>query len=149
MQARPGLWYRRRMEKAFPRRLGALEDLFAWVSGFLRREGVGEAGSFAVKFAVEEMFVNMVRYNPGCADDIVVGLSRKGDRLEVSLTGVEAKPFDITGVADYDGGLPLEQRRPGGLGIHLTRKLMDGIAYRHEHGRGTVTLIKIVGARDV
>jgi len=137
------------MERAFPRRLESLEAIFEWLSVYLVGQGVPEAAGFAVKFAVEEMFVNMVRYNPGSADDIVIQLSRRGDRLEVSLTDSEAEPFDITRVAEYDGTLTLEKRRPGGLGIHLTRKLMDGIDYRHEKGRATITLTKVLGAHHV
>ena len=137
------------MERAFPRSLEALESIFDWVSTFLAEEEIDEPAAYAVKFAVEEMFVNMVRYNSGGANDIVIALSRGPDRLEVSLTDVEAKPFDITKVAEYDGVLPLERRRPGGLGIHLTRKLMDRVEYRHENGRGTITLTKMLGERDV
>lgn len=136
-------------QRAFPRSLGALDDLFAWLSCFAARERIDDGATFAVKFAVEEIFVNMIRYNPGGAERIVIGLSRQRDRLEVSLTDVETTPFDITEVAEYDGGLPLEKRRPGGLGIHLTRKLMDGVAYAHENGRSTITLTKTLGAVNV
>ena len=142
-------WYGSRMERAFPRTLEALEGIFAWVSGFLGDEKIDEPAGFAVKFAVEEMFVNMVRYNRGAANDIVIALSRAGDRLEVSLADFGVKPFDMTGVAEYDGNLPLEKRRPGGLGIHLTRRLMDKVEYRYEHGRSTITLTKMLGGTDV
>jgi|GEM_PF-345172 len=148
-------WYGLRMERTFPvermfpRTLEALEGVFAWVSVFLADEKIDEPTGFAVKFAVEEMFVNMVRYNPGAANDIMIALSRAGDRLEVSLTDFSVKPFDVTGVAEYDGSLPLEKRRPGGLGIHLTRRLMDKVAYRYENGRSTTTLTKILGDRNV
>jgi anti-sigma regulatory factor (Ser/Thr protein kinase) len=137
------------MERAFPRSLEALEEIFAWASAFLAGEEVGESAAFAAKFAVEEIFVNMVRYNSRGADDIVIALSRQGSRLKVELTDLEVEPFDITGVADYDGTLPLERRGPGGLGLHLTRKLMDRVEYRHERGRSTITLTKVLGDRDV
>jgi anti-sigma regulatory factor (Ser/Thr protein kinase) len=142
-------WYGSRMERAFPRTLEALEGIFAWVSGFLANEKIDEPAGFAVNFAVEEMFVNMVRYNRGAANDIVIALSRAGDRLEVALSDFGVEPFDVNGVAEYDGNSPLEKRRPGGLGIHLTRRLMDKVEYRYEEGRSTITLTKILGGRNV
>jgi anti-sigma regulatory factor (Ser/Thr protein kinase) len=34
-------------------------------------------------------------------------------------------------VSDADVGLPLEQRQPGGLGIHLVRRMVDSVEYEY------------------
>ena len=54
--------------------------------------------------------------------------------------------FDPTTAPDPDLTLPLEQRTPGGLGIHLMRNVMDRLQYRHERrqqyaaaGKGALT----------
>ena len=43
--------------------------------------------------------------------------------------GVE--PFDVTKSPDADITLPIEQRHPGGLGLHLIRRMLDSIEYEY------------------
>jgi anti-sigma regulatory factor (Ser/Thr protein kinase) len=45
-------------------------------------------------------------------------------------------------VEDPDTGLPLEERRIGGLGIFLARQIMDEISYRRHGGRNITTMVK-------
>jgi serine/threonine-protein kinase RsbW len=51
--------------------------------------------------------------------------------VEATLIDHGTEPFDITQVPDADIGLPLEQREPGGLGIHLVRRMVDSIEYEY------------------
>lgn len=51
-------------------------------------------------------------------------------------------PFDPTQQAEPDITSPAEDRKIGGLGIHLVRQLMDEIHYRREEGKNILTLIK-------
>jgi len=37
---------------------------------------------------------------------------------------------------------PLSERQPGGLGIHLVKKLMDRIEYNYVERRGTTKFFK-------
>jgi serine phosphatase RsbU (regulator of sigma subunit)/anti-sigma regulatory factor (Ser/Thr protein kinase) len=57
----------------------------------------------------------------------------------ISDSGV---PFDPTQQAEVDITLPAEERKLGGLGIHLVRQLMDEIHYRREEDKNVLTLIK-------
>jgi len=84
---------------------------------------------FAVNFAVEELFTNMVKYNADNGQDILLDLRRTDDVLTVRLTDFGVEPFDVTQAPDADVTLPIEQRVPGGLGLHLTRRLVDAIEY--------------------
>jgi len=49
----------------------------------------------------------------------------------VTLTDYDVEPFDVTQAPDADIELPLEQRKPGGLGLHLIRRLVDSIEYEY------------------
>ena len=56
----------------------------------------------------------------------------------------KGKPFDPTtqGEADITSGL--DERPIGGLGIHLTRSIMDRMEYRREGDSNVLIMIKII-----
>jgi serine/threonine-protein kinase RsbW len=137
------------MEARLPRTLDSLGRLFDFVSDFVAENHIDEASAYAISLAVEEIFVNMVRYNSGSTESVAVSLSRDADRVVVKLTDSGVRPFDPTKAAPIDTGLPLGARQPGGLGIHLARSVMDEIGYEYDDGRSTTTLIKRLGATRV
>ena len=49
--------------------------------------------------------------------------------VEVALTDYDVEPFDVAQAPAVDVDLPIEQRRPGGLGLHLLRRMLDRIDY--------------------
>ena len=137
------------MERSFPRDLISLDSIFEMISDFVSANQVGEAAAFAVRLAVEELFVNMVKYNPGKTNAIRIKVSRDGARLSVSITDSGVERFDVTKAPEYYGSLSLAARRPGGLGIHLTRRMMDDVKYTYENGQSTITLTKLLGGSNV
>jgi serine/threonine-protein kinase RsbW len=93
--------------------------------------------------AVEEAVANTVLhgYNrrPG---EIQVEVQKEGDELVVRLRD-QAPHFDPTGFPPPDLTLPLEERRPGGLGIYLMRQFTDTVTYRvTSDGSNELTLVK-------
>jgi serine/threonine-protein kinase RsbW len=51
--------------------------------------------------------------------------------VEMALTDYDVEQFDVTLAPDVDIGKPIEQREPGGLGLHLIRRMVDSIEYRY------------------
>jgi serine/threonine-protein kinase RsbW len=132
------------MKKTFKRSFDSLERIFAFTERFFAREEIEESHRFAVNLAVEELFTNMVKYNADSPSEIAVQMIRRDDRLEVSVSDLEAHPFDVTRVDEARVDLPLEQRRPGGLGLHLVKKMMDDIDYDWSNGRSTITVTRML-----
>ena len=132
------------MEKEFKRSFDSLEGIFEFVAGFFEARGIGGKHLRTVQFAVEEVFTNMVKYNRGGRRDILLGLEKNGQRLEIRLTDFDVPPFDITRAPDVDVSLPLDKRKPGGLGIHLVKKMVDGVEYEYSDGRSTTIILKDV-----
>jgi serine/threonine-protein kinase RsbW len=137
------------MERSFARTLDALEEVFDFISEFAARNGLQDALAFGLNLAIEELFVNMVKYNPGNRNDILIGISRSDDRLEISLTDFDVEPFDITKADEYDTSRPLAERPVGHLGIHLVKRIVDEISYEYGDRRSRIILIKNLGTADV
>ena len=131
-------------EKRFRREFGSLEEIFGFIDALFAGSPVDPRTEYVVKLAVEELFTNMVKYNPGVHDDILIELHRLEDRVAVSLTDFDSDRFDIRSREDVDVDRPIEERTPGGLGIHLIRKLMDRIDYEYEGRRSRTTFVKML-----
>ncbi len=110
--------------------------------------GVDPAVIPGMLLAVDEAVSNIIAHGyqgQGGAVEIEVG--RERDALVIRLRD-EADPFDPTSVPPPDVTLPLEQRIPGGLGIHLIRQVVDEMTHRvTPQGGNELTLVKrgIVG----
>jgi serine/threonine-protein kinase RsbW len=133
------------MERRFKRSVNALEKVFAFIGEFFDAEQIDGSHLYAINFSVEELFTNMLKYNVGASRDILVGLRKLDDRLEVRLTDFDVDPFDITKTEEIDVSRPLDEREPGGLGIHLVKKMVDRIEYEYVDRRSTTTVIKMLG----
>jgi len=133
------------MEQACKRDLGFLENLFTFIEDFSAQHHLDDSVSYALKLAIEEVFVNMVRYNPDNTNDIKVELRADKGKVVVTLIDSDVEPFDITQFAPKGIGRPLEEREPGGLGIHLVKAFMDDVSYDYSDRQGRITLTKYLG----
>jgi phosphoserine phosphatase len=130
--------------RMFPRSFDSLQAIFAFTADFCRRHGV-EAGLVpTVDFVAEELFTNMVKYSPGGSPEVRVDMTAVPGGVEMALTDYDVEQFDVTRAPDVDTGKPIEQREPGGLGLHLIRRMVDSMAYEYspERREGRTTFRK-------
>jgi sigma-B regulation protein RsbU (phosphoserine phosphatase) len=130
----------------FKRNLSALEKIFAFTAA-----EVEAALRPAVDLALEELFTNVVKYGRPSDAAVRIEIGRIAGGVEVSLIETDADPFDAAQAPEADTNLSLERRQPGGLGLHLTRKVVDSIEYRYaaESRTGRTTFRKTRGSDDV
>ena len=67
----------------------------------------------------------------------------------MSLTDFDTEPFDITQTNEVDVNKRIEERKPGGLGLHLTKRMVDKIDYDYKDRKSKITLIKNLEKKDV
>ena len=82
-----------------------------------------------------------MRHAPG-TDVIEIEIELEDDLLTIRLTDRDTKPFDGNSLGDVDTEAPLMEREPGGLGIHLVKKMADGLDYDYDEGTLVVTARK-------
>jgi phosphoserine phosphatase len=138
----------------FARRIDELARLFAFLAAALEAEGIASDATDAngrplrntIDFLAEELFTNMVKYNPHGGGEIAVEIERRGDVLEGRITDPDSERFDVTAAPDVDIAAPASERRPGGLGLHLSRKLADGLEYDYRGRASRITFFKSLGS---
>lgn len=131
------------MSARFRRDIEALPEVFDLAAQFLSSQQLDSELRFAVDFALEEVFTNFVKYNPGGVSDIGVSLRIEDDQLKLVLTDFDSPRFDPNSDAPVvDINKPLAERKPGGLGVHLVKTMMDRVEYGHEERTSTITLYK-------
>jgi serine/threonine-protein kinase RsbW len=96
-----------------------------------------------VTLCLEEVLSNVIRH--GCPAgqhcDIEVRYTILEDGIEVEVSD-NARAFDPLSLPPPDLNAPLEQRKAGGLGVFLVRKLMDEVHYEHRDGRNHLVFRK-------
>jgi phosphoserine phosphatase len=127
----------------FATRIDAVDDVVAFTAGFFAREGIDDSLRMAVDLTLEELFTNMVKYG-GSDSPVMIRMSRIDGGIEVAIAQDGVGPFDVTAAPDVDVTRPIAQREPGGLGLHLIRRLVDSIDYRYveESRRSLITFRK-------
>lgn len=119
-----------------------MDQIFEFIKVYMAKNSDYEPISFIVNLAIEELFTNMVKYNTKSSEDILIILDGSRDKIVVTLVDIDSEPFDITQSADVDVRAHLDERRVGGLGIHLVRKMVDEINYRYENRQSKITFVK-------
>jgi anti-sigma regulatory factor (Ser/Thr protein kinase) len=97
----------------------------------------------SMNVVLDELLINAIVYGfpEGARGEVTVEAELLADRVRVTLTD-DGRPFDPFAMAAPDTGLPLEERRIGGLGIHLVRRMMDEVSYHRRDDRNVVVLGK-------
>jgi phosphoserine phosphatase len=117
--------------RSFDRSLASLEAIFAFVGAAFASQGLDETLRAAIEFAIEELFTNILKYGRGGEGQVQITLAPIPQGVEATLVDHGAEPFDVTQFPAVDTDLPIEQREPGGLGLHLVRGMVDSIDYEY------------------
>ena len=128
--------------RTFSRRIGALGEVFDFLDESLRGRVVGERSRFILQLALEELFTNMVKYNSGSSHRITVRVTADDEQIRVDIVDPDTDPFDPAQLPAVDTGRPIRERKQGGLGLHLTRSMADGLEYHYEGREMTVSVFK-------
>ena len=113
--------------------------------------GVASAEVAKIVLAVDEAVTNVILHGyGGRGGPVEIEVSGRPGELVIRLRD-HARPFDPTSMPAPDLTGPAEERRPGGLGVHLIRQVMDQLIYRRpEEGGNELILIKLAaGTRAI
>ena len=100
-----------------------------------------------IAIAVEEIFVNIAHYayRPDVGDATIRCQVSTQGQPQITIEFLDSgKPYDPLKNDEPDTTLPAEERRIGGLGIFMVKRLMDTVQYEYRDGKNILTLQKLV-----
>jgi sigma-B regulation protein RsbU (phosphoserine phosphatase) len=126
--------------------LNRLADLAAArqaLTEFARQNRVLEDVVHDLNLALGEILTNIISYGyPDSGQhEILVRLSIQSGEIRFEVED-DGRPFNPLNAPEADTSKPLEERDLGGLGIHLVRKLTDGLEYRRQEGKNLLIVKK-------
>lgn len=125
--------------KSFPRSISSLENIFLFTGGFVQEHRIDDKVRFLLELSVEEFFTNMVKYNPEGKQDIELLLQRDRQQIHVTLVDPDSHAFDVTKDRKIDLTKSLTERKVGGLGVYLVKKMVDSLQYDYSNRKSSIT----------
>ena len=115
--------------------LTSLPPLTMAVNRFLDQHTIPSEAIFRVNLAIEEIVTNIIKYgyDDTAPHTISVNLTLFPDTIRLQLKD-EGHPFDPLQTPEPEIHVPMDQRKLGGLGLHLVRETVSRIAYRRKNG---------------
>jgi len=132
------------MEKVtIPAQLENLDLMLDVIVRNADKVGFDSKSKFQIKLASEEILVNIIHYAyPEKSGAVEIFIDPKpNERLELVFTdwGI---PFDPLSLPEPKICVPLEERKIGGLGVFLVRKIMDELRYQRQGDRNIFAVVK-------
>ena len=126
-------------------RLEEIGRLAEAVEAFGAAHKIPDAVIFAFNLSLDEVVTNVISYAFADVQEhpIDVRLRLAGDVLHAEVSD-EGRPFNPIDVPTPDLDAPIDERRIGGLGIHIVREMMDTLEYAREGGMNILRLTKRV-----
>ncbi|MBN2117904.1 MAG: ATP-binding protein [Anaerolineales bacterium] len=115
----------------FAARFENLDEIREFVGKIARKGGFSDKDVYNIQLAADEAASNIIEHAyhnlPGKVLELSCGM--QGDVITIVLTD-QGESFDPSEVPAPDLKADLSDRKIGGLGIFLMRKLMDEVDYR-------------------
>ncbi|MBQ7624858.1 MAG: ATP-binding protein [Clostridia bacterium] len=121
-----------------------LQKVLDYIDARLEAADCSPKTEMQINLAAEEIFVNIANYAyaPG-KGKAFVRAEVSGEPRALTLTFIDGGvPYDPLKKEDPDVTLSAEERQIGGLGIYLTKQIMDGVSYEYKDGKNILTLKK-------
>ena len=121
-----------------------LDTVISFVTEQLEAVDCPMKAQMQIDLCVEEIFVNIANYaykdKVGKAK-VMCELDKENNLLTIVFED-KCVPFDPLSKEDPDITAGADEREIGGLGIFLTKKLMDEVLYENKDGKNILKLIK-------
>lgn len=126
-----------------PARLESIRWLTALLDELAREAQLSEQGVFHCRLALDEALTNIINHSYANRPNGMIDASIRASNgvCTISLTDF-GEPYDPTRVDPPLTRDSLDEVRPGGLGLHLIRSVMDEVRYATGPTGNRLTMVK-------
>ncbi|MCX6688517.1 MAG: ATP-binding protein [Methanoregula sp.] len=125
-----------------PAELDQIDRISHEIERCMKNVGMGEDEILDVQLAVEEAVTNTILHGyDGAIGIITIRIDTSPQHIAIEIAD-NAPAFDPLSMPDPDLGADLEDRKIGGLGIFLIRKVMDEVTYRYVDNKNILLMVK-------
>ena len=135
-------------------KLENLDQIIEMIDEDISQYACSPTAAALIKVAVDEIFTNISSYayqnnDKGAAGMVDISLDVEPDpprvKLRFSDSGI---PFNPLNVPEPDTTLAASERKIGGLGIFMTKQIMDDVSYAYENGKNVLIIRKNLTGDD-
>ena len=129
-------------ETTIPNQLSSLMRAMESLEARLEQWGANADSRYLAQLAVEELGTNIIKYGYDDSAEHLIRLSAApaGEAFRICLED-DGHEFNPCLAPEPDPNLPLEERKPGGWGLSLCRRLLAGMHYERRNGRNFLTML--------
>ena len=124
--------------------LAELDKMRSFLKKSLKGLGISDKDFFKIELALLEVCINIIMYAyPNDKGEIFLKVWQNEGKmfLEIRDWGI---PFDPRKLEEPDIREIIRSEKRGGLGVFLSRKLMDGFDYKREKDQNVLTIYKVI-----
>lgn len=134
------------MDEKFKLRVKAdlenLSSIVDFTTESTRELGLSGKGVFQLQLAVDEVASNIILHGyTHQTGPILLTIWKENDKIIIRIQD-RGEPFNPLEADEPDLQAPLEERSPGGLGIHFLKTVTDRVHYQFKDGKNILTLVK-------
>ncbi|GAB6054792.1 hypothetical protein JCM15415_01080 [Methanobacterium movens] len=124
-------------------RLENLERVYKFINQELSHVKCHPSKKLELELALEEVYVNIVRYAYQDEGKIQIKSQLKENPLQITIQFIDQGiPYNPLENKDPERSLKIENKKKGGWGIYLIKKFMDQVDYAYRNGCNILTLQK-------
>lgn len=124
-------------------RYDCIPSITSFVAEAAEAAGLNEDEAFHCRMAADEACTNIIEHAYGGED---IGAIEVTCNIEPGVCAIQivdtGRRFDPDAVPQPTFPSNIEDVRPGGIGLHLMRKMMDQVSFQFSDERNTLTMIK-------
>jgi serine/threonine-protein kinase RsbW len=135
-------------ESTFEANFHHLDEIREFVGEAARQVGFSEKEIYSIQLAADEASTNIIEHAYAGIENgkIEIDCSIADDELKIVMRD-NGRSFDPSSVPEPNVKADLSERKIGGLGMYLMRKLMDEVSYKTlPEGWNILTMTKRKGA---
>ena len=101
-----------------------------------------------IDLVIEEIFVNIASYayEKEKSGTVNINIEHQDNKIIITFED-EGIPFNPLLVKDPDIKQSVEDRKPGGLGIYMVKKMMDNVEYMYHNNKNILIIEKNLSAK--